>query len=277
MPALRACRRSRRVQRYSAWAPQPTCVPQRASTAGGSAGTRTERRPNSRADPQHQAPDRRMQVHVLVRVGMVQRQAGSGKRRELGTNFRRKLAAHARTKEIAYSRAATDRMETSLPHPRDPGISAGGNTACPSIATRCSPTRSPGNARARRTASAAAGPATIRLAAFSTPSRIRAFDRFVDGLGQAEIIGRENDALHAADVAISAARRPTPPRRASPHPGAAGTPEFPASSPRCRGQPHRGDVRGLRALLRHAASAHAAAPPFLPGYRRRHDAGGMRR
>src|SRR5215472_16606478 len=47
----------------------------------------------------------------------------------------------------------------------------GGRAAGPSMTTRCSPTRRPGSALARRTASAAAGAATIRLAEVRMPSR----------------------------------------------------------------------------------------------------------
>ena len=57
-----------------------------------------------RTDRQHQASDRRVQVHVLVRVGMVERQAGVGKRRELSTDFRRKLPAHTRTEVILHTK-----------------------------------------------------------------------------------------------------------------------------------------------------------------------------
>src|SRR5579859_1263750 len=47
----------------------------------------------------------------------------------------------------------------------------GGRTAGPSMTTRCSPTSRVGKSRARRTASAAAGAATIRLAASRAPAR----------------------------------------------------------------------------------------------------------
>src|SRR5579863_836577 len=49
------------------------------------------------------------------------------------------------------------------------GIALAGSSAAPSTSTRCSPTRSRGSWRARRTASAAAGAPTIRLAAVRMP------------------------------------------------------------------------------------------------------------
>src|SRR5579863_7385290 len=51
------------------------------------------------------------------------------------------------------------------------GTALAGRTGLPSTSTRCSPTRNPGMALARCTASLAAGPATIRLAADRIPSR----------------------------------------------------------------------------------------------------------
>src|SRR6185437_8994618 len=55
--------------------------------------------------------------------------------------------------------------------PTSAGMSEAGSVAGPSASTKCRPTRKLGKRRARSTASCAAGAATIRLAAFSTPSR----------------------------------------------------------------------------------------------------------
>src|SRR6185437_12774645 len=51
------------------------------------------------------------------------------------------------------------------------GMLRGGSTDQPSASTRCRPTARPGRSRAIRTASAAAGAPTIRLAVVSTPPR----------------------------------------------------------------------------------------------------------
>jgi hypothetical protein len=48
---------------------------------------------------------------------------------------------------------------------------SGGSTGRPSTSTRCNPTRKPGLRRARATASSAAGPLTIKLAAVRMPVR----------------------------------------------------------------------------------------------------------
>ena len=45
------------------------------------------------ADADHQGADRRMQVHVLMGVGVVERQAGGGEGLELGADFGGELAA----------------------------------------------------------------------------------------------------------------------------------------------------------------------------------------
>ena len=77
------------------------------------------------------------------------------------------------------------------------GISAGGNTAAPSITTRCSPTRRLGMVRARRTASAAAG-RHHQAGGVQDAGAVRALDRLVDRLGEAEIVGGEEDASHSS-------------------------------------------------------------------------------
>ncbi len=52
------------------------------------------------ADPDHQRCDRRMQMHVLMRVCMMQGQASCGECRKLGADFGRQFAAGGGRKEI---------------------------------------------------------------------------------------------------------------------------------------------------------------------------------
>ena len=105
MPARRTCRRSSRDQACSARAPGVAGTPQAAITAGGSAGTRTAGRPNSRPIRTSIAAHGRMQMHVLVRVGMAEPQPGRGEGGELRPDLRRQLAAHARAEEIVHPEA----------------------------------------------------------------------------------------------------------------------------------------------------------------------------
>jgi hypothetical protein len=53
------------------------------------------------ADVDHQAAYRRMQLHMLVGVGMVKRQAGRREGGELGVDFSRKLTANRRAEEVS--------------------------------------------------------------------------------------------------------------------------------------------------------------------------------
>ena len=61
--------------------------------------------PIGAADLDDQPCDRRMQVHVLVRVDMVEREAGRPERLELGADLGGKQAPHPRREEIAQAGA----------------------------------------------------------------------------------------------------------------------------------------------------------------------------
>ena len=126
----------------------------------GRLGRDPQRRQAELAPDLDQEPaDRRMQMHVLVRVGVVEPQPGGREGLVLRPDLGRQPAAHAGAEEIVDA-------ESQLVGPNGPAQDDG-----PSITTRCSPTPRPGSTRARRTASAAAGPATIRLAVERMPCR----------------------------------------------------------------------------------------------------------
>ena len=55
-----------------------------------------------------------MQVHVLVRVRMIQRQAGGAESLELRADFRRELPSDVRAEEIVHAEAELVRRETTL-------------------------------------------------------------------------------------------------------------------------------------------------------------------
>ena len=141
-----------------------------------------------------------MQVHVLVRVDMVERETGRAKRLELGADFRGEPGPDAGREEKAEAGAELISVEPSvLPHQRS-RVLRGGNTGAPSIRTRCSPTRSPGRRRALITASAAAGAATIRLAQVEDAVAVRSLDRLVDGDVAPEIVGADDQPPRVAFV-----------------------------------------------------------------------------
>ena len=66
------------------------------------------------ADVDHQPSYGRMQVHVLVRVGMVEREPGGGESGELGADFGGKLPANTRTEEIINPEAELVRWKPAL-------------------------------------------------------------------------------------------------------------------------------------------------------------------
>ena len=111
-------------------------------------------------------------MEVLVDIDVIQHQARTGERRELRTDLRFQLPAHRGEGEIAEAVDGNMRLSMRPDRSARAGMSSGASIAWPSARTRCSPTRKPGKPRARRTASAAAGAATIRLAAVRMPVRL---------------------------------------------------------------------------------------------------------
>ena len=87
------------------------------------------------------------------------------------------------------------------------GISAGGNTAGPSITTRCSPTRRSGMVRARRHGIGGGGAGHHQAGGVQDAGAVCALDRLVDRLGEAEIVGGEEDASHVRAEAGAATSR----------------------------------------------------------------------
>ena len=163
--------------------------PQAARTAGGSAGTRTRAgRIRGRCRSSAVRPWDAGACACARRHG--ERQAGRGEGGELRADLGGELAADARRDGSSDARGETGREGNQPARSTQIGnLADGGSTAGPSITTRCSPTRRSGMARARRTASAAAGPATIRLAAVQHAVAVRPLDRLVDRSGKAEIVG----------------------------------------------------------------------------------------
>ncbi len=141
------------------------------STCGGSSGTRAARRPKRGADGGDQAPDHRMQMEMLVRVAMIEREARGAEGLELGGDFGGELAArlpaegddgperrHIGTKQRRCHRPdeARRRREAAAGPPPAPDA---GRRAAKACAARA-PQRRPRPA-----------PTTIRLAAVRMPPR----------------------------------------------------------------------------------------------------------
>ena len=133
-------------------------------------------RPQAEAasDLGHQPSDDRMQMEMLVRVAMIEGQAGGAERRELGGDFGRELAPRLPAEGDDGSEGRHVGAKHAARHPPDAVTAEAGSSGRPSISTRCKPTRRDGMRRARATASAAAGADTIRLAAVRMPPRCAA-------------------------------------------------------------------------------------------------------
>ena len=88
-------------QRYNARSPGPACSPSWTIVASRSSA----RNPNGAqtefaADLDHQPPHDRVQVHVFVRVGVIQCQAGRGKGLELRADLPGELAPDIAPEEV---------------------------------------------------------------------------------------------------------------------------------------------------------------------------------
>ena len=106
---------------------------------------------------------------MLVRIDVIEREAGRTIGLELRLDFRRDLPADRRTRE--YIEPEPDHVAAEPPASASTrsGRRCGGRSGRPSTSTRCRPTRNRGSRRARAIASSAAGAATMRLAAVRTP------------------------------------------------------------------------------------------------------------
>ncbi len=135
---------------------------------------------------------------MLVRVDMVERQAGRGEGGELldlGESWRR-AAGLAKIVMPAGRRAGRGPCRSG----KWPVVSTSSRPArrergpARSTRTTCRPTPSLGMVLARATASAKASPETIRLAAVRIPSRWACSTGVVDRNGSTEIVGGDNEA-----------------------------------------------------------------------------------
>ncbi len=143
----------------------------------------------------HQPADGRMQVHVLVRVGVVERQAGRGEGRELGADLGRELPADARPEEVAQAQAELVGREPARPRPTRCGDFAGRQHG-----RAFDDDEMQADAQARHRAGAAhrvgGGGAGDHQAGWREHAvAVGALDRLVDRLRQAEIVGGEDDAI----------------------------------------------------------------------------------
>ena len=145
------------------------------------------------ADLDDQPRDGRMQMHVLVRVDMVEREPGGAERLELRADLAPRAGARmpGRKKKRNPARSHGCRR-TGRRAPTRPAISAGGSTGAPSTSTSAARPAAPasgGRAPPRRPRPARA---TIRLAVDRMPSPMRLLDRLVDRDIEAEIVGADD-------------------------------------------------------------------------------------
>ena len=143
------------------------------------------------ADVDHQPTYRRMQVHVLVRIGMVERQPGGGERRELCADFRGELPADARAEEVVHAESKLVRGKLS------PCVDQIGNFRCRQHGGTVDRHQMQADAKGRtrprpphRIRGGWAGDHEAR--GIQNTVAVRSFDRLVDGFRKAEIIGGED-------------------------------------------------------------------------------------
>jgi len=137
-----------------------------------------------------------VQMHVLVRVGMIQRQAGGGKSRELRADFRRQLSAHMRIEKITnpQSQLVGGKPASRVHKIRDLRVrqnrgALDHHQMQPHMQTRHR-LRPPHGIGECRRADHQAGVGENSLA-------VRALDAFVDNGRKSEIIGADNNPLQA--------------------------------------------------------------------------------
>ena len=122
-----------------------------------------QERPRLAPDVEQQTADRRMQVHVLVRVGMASGRPVAAKAANCGADLGGELTADARTDEIVEAEPELGGRELSGAVSRS-GIWAGGKDGRALDHDEVEADVQGRMRRARRTASAGGGPATMRLA-----------------------------------------------------------------------------------------------------------------
>lgn len=196
MSAARTCRRSSFDQWYGHGLPaRPPC--RIAQAPQGLGGNAHRAQAEVAADVDHQPPHRWVQVHVLVRIGMVERQAGGSERSELRAYFRGELPANLRAEEIPHPEAeligrklASRIDEIGNYRHRQHGGALDHHQVQPdpqgrqrARASHCIRGGGSGNHQARGIQDAVA---------------MRALDCLIDRLRQPEIVGGEDDVFHAS-------------------------------------------------------------------------------
>ena len=165
-------------------------------------GSRTARMPNSRSDLDDEPGDRRMQVHVLVRVDVVERSPVARNASNCARSPRRAAAARRRRKNQRIAGAEPIVVEPAV-SPTSAGSSPGGSTGAPSTSTRCSPTRSAGSRRARVDRVGRRRRADHQAGAGQDTVAMRRLDRLVDRSVAAEIVGGNDQPLQRGPSAVA--------------------------------------------------------------------------
>ena len=152
------------------------------------------------ADIDQHPPDGGVQMHVLVGIGMIQRQAGVGESLELRTNFRRQLPADTGTKIIVDPQPQLIRRELTVRIDQigDRGMRQNG---WPLDRHEMQPDLQSGQV-ARPTDGIGGGGRGDHQARLSQHAvAMRPFHRLVHRFGQPEIVRRKDDACGQMAIA----------------------------------------------------------------------------
>jgi len=148
------------------------------------------------ADVQHQSADGRVQVHVLVRIRMVERETGCGERSELCADLSGKLPPDV-GKNVANAQSELIRRELPI------GVHEAGNLCRRQHSRAFDDHEVQADAQIRHCLRASHGVGRRRCGdhearGFEDPVAVGLLNCFVDGLRQAEIVRRNDDAPHIA-------------------------------------------------------------------------------
>ncbi len=158
------------------------------------------------ADLDDQSGDRRVEVHVLVRVDMVEREAGRAKGRELRANFGRQLAADLRQKEKTHASAHHIAVElAAAPHQTGNFGRRQQRAAVDQI--QMQPDMQIGQAAGARHRVRRFRRADHQARGRQNAVPMRLFDRRVDRAVEPEIVGANDELLQASSLALG---RPEP-------------------------------------------------------------------
>ena len=158
--------------------------------------------------------DRGMQVKMLVRVDVIEFEAGRAERLELGADLRPHLPAHMGQQK--HRRAGESHVRAKEPATVHQISGAPTATAPARVDKReMQSDRKPRSRRASSTAAAVAGAPTIRLAAVRTPSACARSIAWLTSSREAEVVRREDKIFQCAVSCRSRKKRKnsTPSRR----------------------------------------------------------------